>query len=183
MALRKKDDLTGQTIGNWKIIKQTKVNKNHEYYYLCECICGKQKEIRARGAKGLCSTSCGCKNPGRWIKGWKNPEYLIDKYSQIRGRYKRDAKTRGYSFELTKEQFEELIAGPCFYCGVEKQNAKMYNNWGLVHYTGIDRVDNSIGYVYNNCVSCCKNCNTKKKAASALIILKAYEFLKNNGTF
>ena len=30
------------------------------------------------------------------------------------------------------------------------------------NFPGIDRVNNNIGYVLNNCVSCCKFCNSAK---------------------
>jgi hypothetical protein len=66
--------------------------------------------------------------------------------------YKNNAKYRGLIFELTKEQFEELIDGNCFYCG---------DKGG-----GVDRVDNNIGYIVSNCVSACVICNRAKNKYS-----------------
>ena len=63
--------------------------------------------------------------------------------------YERNAVARGYEFELTREQFDELINEDCCYCG---------NNDNI----GVDRVDNNIGYVYWNCVPCCGVCNKMK---------------------
>ncbi|WP_037547415.1 hypothetical protein [Spirochaeta lutea] len=67
------------------------------------------------------------------------------KYSE----YKRKAKANDREFELTKEQFDRLSTGNCYYCNVEGPN-------------GIDRIDNSKGYSIENCVSCCKHCNYVK---------------------
>lgn len=34
-------------------------------------------------------------------------------------------------------------------------------------YNGIDRVDNSVGYVLSNCVPCCSTCNRMKGTMSS----------------
>ena len=58
----------------------------------------------------------------------------------------------------------------CHYCGVEPNQfpkgnwAKSYN--GLFIYNGIDRKDNKIGYLLENCVSCCTICNRAKHSLS-----------------
>lgn len=56
---------------------------------------------------------------------------------------------RGKSFLLTIDQFYEIKAGACSYCGKHGPN-------------GIDRVNNKIGYEPGNCVPCCKKCNMIK---------------------
>lgn len=63
------------------------------------------------------------------------------------------AKKRGLVFELTVNQFDELTKQPCFYCGG-------YCNSN--YHTGLDRVDNSRGYVLDNLVPCCQMCNRAK---------------------
>lgn len=71
------------------------------------------------------------------------------------------AKRRGISWSLDKDEFRELTKGNCAYCGKEPQQIK--KNYGSQYlYNGIDRVDNSLGYVPSNCVSCCKICNKMK---------------------
>lgn len=62
--------------------------------------------------------------------------------------YRATAKKRGYIFEVTLGQMREFLAGECAYCG-EKP-------------TGIDRVDNSLGYVEGNMVASCGVCNHMK---------------------
>ena len=50
---------------------------------------------------------------------------------------------------LTEEEFKNISKQDCYYCGKDGPN-------------GIDRVDNSIGYEFRNCVPCCKHCNYVK---------------------
>ncbi len=64
--------------------------------------------------------------------------------------YKRSARLRGYSFNLTPEQFAKICEQPCHYCG------------DLDDYNGIDRKDNNIGYELENCLPCCTTCNYAK---------------------
>ena len=61
---------------------------------------------------------------------------------------KRNARRRNFECSLTLDEFCEIFGQPCVYCG----------DVG----TGVDRVNNSIGYVKDNCVSCCKGCNLMK---------------------
>lgn len=81
--------------------------------------------------------------------------------------YKRYAKKRNREFSLTKEEFLTIIVASCVYCArslTQEYGGKNYN--GLFRYTGIDRLDNAIGYTSNNCVACCKDCNFMKRAMS-----------------
>lgn len=67
--------------------------------------------------------------------------------------YRHNAKRKNLMFELTLEQFKSFSNRPCEYCG----------RIGVV---GIDRVDNNVGYKEDNCVPCCKNCNSGKNNGS-----------------
>ena len=50
---------------------------------------------------------------------------------------------------ISKEDFEAMSALCCHYCGKDGPN-------------GIDRIDNQIGYIKENCVPACKHCNYVK---------------------
>ena len=77
--------------------------------------------------------------------------------------YKRKAKKRGHTYELTEEEFKEITQKPCFYCGQEpNQIAKYETKNGHYIYNGIDRKDNNIGYTYENSLPCCGLCNREK---------------------
>jgi hypothetical protein len=84
------------------------------------------------------------------------------------GQYKKNAKQRDLSWELENEQFFALTQQNCYYCGcLPSQEAKTHSNTMSYFYNGIDRIDNSIGYIRSNCVPCCKSCNIMKGTLSS----------------
>jgi hypothetical protein len=65
----------------------------------------------------------------------------------------RRAKQRGLSWDLSLEQYSNLLApGTCFYCSGALNETSI----------GLDRVNNSKGYSIENVVACCKECNRIK---------------------
>ena len=70
---------------------------------------------------------------------------------------KRSAVKRGLVFELTREQFANLIAGQRCVYGNAAHDARAD---GM--HLGLDRKDNSIGYTAGNCVPCCDRHNKMK---------------------
>lgn len=77
--------------------------------------------------------------------------------------FERQAKVRGLPFTLNDDTFFELTSMPCDYCGTPPSSVhapKAVN--GSYQYNDLDRVDNSLGYEYNNVVPCCKACNRAK---------------------
>jgi len=64
--------------------------------------------------------------------------------------YKKAAKKRNISFNLTEEEIKSYWKEPCYYCGCE------------IHTIGLDRIDSNIGYDLDNIVPCCSTCNTMK---------------------
>jgi len=81
-------------------------------------------------------------------KKWKKNNSISNRYSI----YHYAAKSRKYSFEITKELFESIITSPCYYCGFSETKV------------GVDRKDNTLGYTTENCLPCCKDCNRMKGA-------------------
>ena len=47
-------------------------------------------------------------------------------------------------------------------CGVKPSQTDNYLKKHDFYYNGIDRIDNTKGYLSDNCVSCCSHCNTAK---------------------
>lgn len=80
--------------------------------------------------------------------------------------YKQNAIMRGFSFDLTKEEFCRLITSNCHYCNgepIEIESLKRYNRTGKpIYMNGIDRVDSNKGYTIENSVPCCVMCNRMK---------------------
>ncbi len=81
-------------------------------------------------------------------------------YSQ----YKGNAKSRNLSFSISIELASHFFSQPCFYCGYTTvQNAEAETSFAL---GGIDRLDNTRGYLADNCVPCCMHCNLAKHTQS-----------------
>jgi hypothetical protein len=68
---------------------------------------------------------------------------------------KSSAKQRGIIMTLTIEQLETLNKNDCYYCQ-NKLGEKVISG------SGLDRLDHSLGYTIDNCVACCRFCNTIK---------------------
>lgn len=62
---------------------------------------------------------------------------------------RKQARKRALEFELTQEEYIGLAESPCVYCG------ESYRSVG----TGLDRVNNDVGYVLQNVMPCCPQCN------------------------
>jgi 5-methylcytosine-specific restriction endonuclease McrA len=79
--------------------------------------------------------------------------------------YIHSADKRGYEFLLTENQFKEITQKNCYYCGIKPLNKMKTSNDEYV-YNGVDRVNNTKGYILDNVVSCCETCNKAKRVMS-----------------
>jgi hypothetical protein len=109
-----------------------------------------------------------------------NEELIHTKFGNY-SQYKYNASKRNIDFNLLKKEFINLISEKCYYCGTEGLNEK-YNTVGA---GGIDRIDSSISYTINNCVSCCGQCNemkldyTKKEFLDKCLLITKYNNFEN----
>ena len=135
----------------------------------CVCDCGNTCTVEKSKVLRGHTRSCGClqqENYESLIVGRRKPPGVAA-FNELYGAYRRGAKYRGYDFELTKEQFREIVTGECVYCGdsltqTMRRNQNAHGANGEFRYTGIDRYDNKLGYTLDNCVPCCKKCNRIK---------------------
>jgi len=81
--------------------------------------------------------------------------------------YIRCAGDKHLDFEISQEEFNNLVKEPCHYCNIIQERG----------FNGIDRLDSNTGYVLDNCVSCCKTCNFMKCSLSADVFLKRIEHI------
>lgn len=144
--------------------------KHFRKYYLFKCDCGNEKIILGSGVTTENTKSCGCLIK-ETCKNKILPDHGCGKNNLIL-QYKRHAKNRGLEFELTKDIFLKLIGQPCYYCGLLPSNIKRTKNdsEGFL-YSGIDRIDSNIGYIIDNVVPCCNQCNKSKMAISKIEFL------------
>jgi hypothetical protein len=165
--MRKLIDLTGQRFG--KLIVIEKVNKpehlkGHNTFWLCKCDCGNKKIIVGDSLKRKETNSCGCYRAEiAEIAGRARLPYGQASMNALFGNYKATANRKNLIFSLSKEEFLEITSQKCFYCGLEPSNInKSKGNNGDYIYSGIDRLDNTKGYIEGNVVSCCWKCNKNK---------------------
>lgn len=155
----RKPNLMGLKFGYWEIIEKT-VGKNGRKAWKCKCICGKIGIHSTNKLKSGATKSCGCKRePIKENISARKPKTSL--FNCIIHSYRRNAKIRGLEYSLSENEAKELFIGKCYYCGDGKRN-EIKNSYESLEYNGIDRINNSIGYIKDNCVSCCKNCNFTK---------------------
>jgi len=86
-------------------------------------------------------------------------------YKILRASIKSGAKKRGYSYELSFDEFKEVVSQPRHWCGIapplkNPKAERMHTLPAPAH--GIDRIDNNHGYTYSNSVPSCQRCNVAK---------------------
>lgn len=84
--------------------------------------------------------------------------------------YKRNAKSRGIPFNIDFAAFSEIVAQDCFYCG-QPPSMTAKNTVVKRKYSGVDRRDSREGYTPDNCLPCCKKCNSAKSNYSTEVFL------------
>lgn len=153
----------GDTFGKLEVLDLSRDDKNRRFLAHCSCECGGFRIVPTRYLQRGSRTDCGCgdesrrKQTGMQIRKDEEPQ-LIHK---IMDTYKRNAERRGYSFELKGCEFEALIKGNCHYCNSPPLNEKVLRDFTL-YWNGVDRKDNDFGYVSDNVVTCCSDCNYMK---------------------
>jgi len=112
-----------------------------------------------------------CYNKNKQLNNLRNPR---DKIKAKMYDYKKSAKHRNIEFELSDNEFMNMIQTSCYYCG-------NIDNEGCL---GIDRIDSSKCYNKDNCVPCCSTCNimklnyTKKSFLDKCLSIIEYKYNK-----
>lgn len=158
MRPQKESELVGKRFGYLTILKQVS-SKSRGTRWLCRCDCGNEKEVDWSNLQSGQTVSCNC---GLWKKRMQAESVLSN---ALYVQYVMGAKKRGFLFNLAKEEVKELTTRKCHYCGSEPSTL-LKRPRGTLLYNGIDRVDNTIGYLASNCVTCCKVCNFMKGTMS-----------------
>lgn len=147
--------------------KKAKSGRSTRTLWKCKCECGNESWVVTNAINKRLIKSCGCwaREVSRASCKARNivlPLGVAAK-RQVISAYKSDARRHGKKWELAEEQATMLFEGDCHYCGSPPSN--VHNNPNLngnYTYNGIDKIIPSIGYVIENCVSCCFQCNRAK---------------------
>jgi hypothetical protein len=154
----------GSRYGKLRVIGRDFLSKDkNAAYWLCQCDCGNIASIAGSPLRRGGRSSCGCGQANYFrLRPYESLyNFLVDRAKRT------DRKVMTYEefLEFTKVLF-------CSYCG----SAVSWSEYNL-RYNGLsynlDRVDNSKGYLKNNCVVCCSICNTMKSD------LKREDFIGN----
>ncbi len=157
----------GEKYNRWEIISSLHTtnyfgkNNRPVRCYLCRCECGKEQLVRSDYLIQGRSKSCGCLRSDRARQIGIKQKTKTSYHNLIYGDCKRSAKHRNKEWNLTKEEHLDIITKPCLYCGKEPILRESKVGIPFPHW-GVDRKDNTKGYIYDNCVSCCPTCNTMK---------------------
>lgn len=180
----RKREVVGEKFGRLTVLEDRDDTKHKEERkrrtLLCQCECGNIIEVNKYKVTSGYTRSCGClfqETIDKWAESRKTPTNTSC-INEIYGVYKKGAEIRGYEFNVSKEHFVDVITQPCIYCGrqyTSERRRKRKNETISFKYTGIDRYDNTKGYVEGNLVPCCKECNRMKTDHSVSHFLELLE--------
>lgn len=170
-------DLTGHRFGRLTVLKILPKDGLTKRRWVCKCDCGNTHITYSIYLTKGWTKSCGCYR--KEISAPNNARIGALKTSLPPGeagkrdlyyRYKKQALDRAYVFEINEETFSELTKQKCHYCLKIPSQVSSSGSWSSKNspyiYNGIDRKNNTKGYTLDNCVSCCSNCNSAKRAKS-----------------
>lgn len=173
-------------------IRKTEQGKNL-WRWECKCDCGtifECREDRIESRYG-CHSCTNQKSSTETALKKKNGIEHVGLKNRLLKEYRTGATKRNLEFNLTFDQFINLMEQDCVYCGAKPkvypyqiQYMQLYlGHWA---HNGIDRVDSSKGYTLENCVPCCKECNYAKHEMSVdeykQFIIRSYNHLILKGS-
>lgn len=167
--------LIGNRYGNLIVqsLDDTRTN-NGECRWKCLCECGNFIILPTSKLTIQQRKDCGCIKQQYIAKGMPIKRQLYI-------RYRKDAKVRGYIFNISFILFLQLTQKNCYYCDVEpNQNFRISKNGEIYKYNGLDRVDNTKGYSDDNVVPCCIICNSAKGKRSQIDFLNWVDRVSNH---
>lgn len=172
MEAHNKTNIVGNKYGRLLVIAATESEKNRARW-VCQCDCGNKCVATGKTLREGKKQSCGC------IKREQSKELVKTLHKQnelyygegscnhLYSVYKHNALKRNLEYSITIDDFRNLTSSDCYYCGEKPQYAHDGVTCSTPYiYNGIDRVDNSIGYTLENCVTCCRICNWMKRTQS-----------------
>lgn len=133
-----------------------------ERFVNCKCICGTVKVVSLNKLRMKKTLSCGCYNKEIVSKKKMSDEDRVR--NSLIQEYKNSANQRKLPYSLDDNTLFTLIKSKCHYCG--KHPSKPHRKCESFLYNGLDRVDNSVGYIESNVVPCCFICNKMKGVLS-----------------
>lgn len=136
-----------------------KMENNKSEYRICrKCPIGKKHKINEMGLRTNGTRSNLCMHhfsSQQKIEANRPDRDQTEYYNSLEVKYRdvvKKCKKYGLELKMTIEEYEKLAKSSCYYCKFKKNN----------YLIGVDRLDNSKGYIEGNIVPCCKMCNFMK---------------------
>ena len=99
------------------------------------------------------------RNPEKMEEATRKRRESLEAHYKI---YQRSARLKKLQFLYSEEEFKALVVKPCYYCNIIDEKG----------FNGIDRMNQSVGYIQSNCVSCCAMCNWLKGSLDSATFIK-----------
>jgi len=146
-------DLSGKKFNRLLVIKKLDRTRDKHLRWLCKCDCGNETIVPGRNLTHNFARSCGC--------------YVLDKlrkrpFEWVFNSMKRTANITNRECNITYEEYVEFTKIKyCHYCYKEIPWKKYFTRGYKTAYY-LDRKNNNMGYIKDNCVVCCSECNFLK---------------------
>ncbi len=170
-------DLTGQQFTNLTVVSEAPKRHPKRKNWNCVCVCGEHLEVDTSRLRTGNTKSCGCLRKQNCSALGKKSNFKTEPgeagFRNLFRKYKGAASDRGHEFCLTEMQFKSLTQSDCHYCGCapSRMHRSSHRNDSSRERTayvfnGVDRIDSNIGYLVENCVPACTDCNFAKQSLS-----------------
>jgi hypothetical protein len=165
-------NVIGIKIGRLTILERAGKNKHNLQLLLCLCNCGRKTIVTYANLfrtdnKGTKSCGCYAREQSASKQIW---EVEFRRYARS------NATRRTLDFPLTLEEFKKLCSSNCFYCGTPPQ---IKTHVGATVRSSIDRLDSSVGYLFNNCVAFCVTCQFMKGSLSHISFITQIKLIND----
>lgn len=145
--------------------KSTFLTMDNTHAYM-QCDCGNEFSLKLtntikNGGNFMCRQCYAERDAANFDTHWG--------YKAAYSRVKKDARSAGRVFEIKLEEFRYLCQQNCYYCNSQPSNLITYrgqNSFTFRYfvYSGLDRINNDVGYTRQNVVPCCIICNRAKNS-------------------
>lgn len=141
------ENLVGNVYSDLTVISFHHQDKKKNSYWLCKCVCGKEKIVRGTHLKNGGVKSCGCKI-------YKNN--CSSKTTWFSKRLRKIWNCMNQRcYNPNNEHYKYYGARGIFICEEWKNNSQLFNDWsvsnGYEKHLEIDRIDNNKEYSPENC--------------------------------
>ena len=174
-------NLTGKRFGSlvaMHYVGRTRSPMGIRTMWMFKCDCGEEVSRAITNIVRGTTNSCGCKK-SYLISDAKRLPNFAEVFNRAFGAHVHAAIKRGYTTDLTREQYIAIIKKPCIYCGkfskrktqclTRKKGIKMPDPDRVerVNANSVDRINNEPFYNLGNSVPACFTCQTMKSTMSA----------------